>query len=68
MTGVEKVIGKTKMNPEIVWQLRKNTKEVVELKYDMSSMQSTINAMRGLELTHIKDKFKRQFSKLNVAA
>jgi hypothetical protein len=36
MQGLDKVIGKTSMNPEIVHQLKINTKEVLEMKYDIS--------------------------------
>ena len=68
MFGVETIIGNTSMNPEITLQLRQNTKEMCELKYDMQNLTVAINSLKGLELTHIKDKFKRQFSKLNHAA
>jgi len=35
MMSVDKVIGRTTMNPEVVLKLRENTKDMCELKYEM---------------------------------
>jgi len=59
MQGVDRVIGKTSMNPEIVLLLRQTSKEMLETKCDMGNLKATVSTLRGLELTHIRDKFKR---------
>ena len=56
------------MNPEILLQLRKNTKETCELKFEMQNMHDVIKSLKGLEINSVADKFKRHFNKLNHAA
>jgi len=36
--AVDKVIGTTTMNPEIIMQLRKNTSEMCDIKFEMLNL------------------------------
>jgi len=39
------------MNPEIVLQLRKNTSEMCDMKYEMQSLHVLIDGVKGLDLS-----------------